>query len=228
MTPELLARYDRPVPRYTSYPTAPHFHAGIGPDDYRSWLAELPIGARVSLYLHVPFCRELCWYCGCHTTVARRHRPVTEYLGLLLAELELVGAALGDRRPVSHIHFGGGTPTMLAPADLLALGERLRERFAILNEAEFAVEIDPRHLTGETVAGIGAKRASLGVQDVNQEVQEAVNRRQPFALVECRSIIERLMCDLTIDLGGEEAGSPPSWRRSRHSPPTTWSAWRAA
>jgi oxygen-independent coproporphyrinogen-3 oxidase len=112
---------------------------------------------------------------------------VAEYLGLLLAELELVGAALGDRRPVSHIHFGGGTPTMLAPADLLALGERLRERFAILDEAEFAVEIDPRHLTGETVAalgGIGVKRASLGVQDVNPEVQEAVNRRQPFVLVE--------------------------------------------
>jgi oxygen-independent coproporphyrinogen-3 oxidase len=187
MTPELLARYDRPVPRYTSYPTAPHFHGGIGPDEYRSWLAELPAEARVSLYLHVPFCRELCWYCGCHTTVARRYRPVAEYLNLLLAELELVGPALGDRRPVSHIHFGGGTPTMLAPADLLALGERLRQRFAILDDAEFAVEIDPRRLTGETVAAlaqIGVKRASLGFQDVNPEVQEAVNRRQPFALVE--------------------------------------------
>jgi oxygen-independent coproporphyrinogen-3 oxidase len=187
MTPELLAKYDRPVPRYTSYPTAPHFHAGIGPDDYRGWLAELPAGARLSLYLHVPFCQELCWYCGCHTTVARRYRPVAEYLGLLLAELELVGAALGERRPVSHIHFGGGTPTMLAPADLLALGKRLRQRFAVPDEAEFAVEIDPRRLTRATVAalaGIGVKRASLGVQDVNGEVQEAVNRRQPFALVE--------------------------------------------
>ena len=160
---------------------------GSGRIDYRSRLAELPAGARLSLYLHVPFCQELCWYCGCHTTVARRYRPVAEYLGLLLAELELVGAALGERRPVSHIHFGGGTPTMLAPADLLALGERLRQRFAILDEAEFAVEIDPRRLTRATVAalaGIGVKRASLGVQDVNGEVQEAVNRRQPFALVE--------------------------------------------
>ena len=187
MSPELLAKYDRPVPRYTSYPTAPHFHAEIGRHDYRDWLAELPPGARLSLYLHVPFCHELCWYCGCHTTVARRYQPVAKYRDLLLRELDLVGAALGCRRPVGHIHFGGGTPTMLAPDDLCLLGERLRARFQLLGAAEFAVEIDPRRLTRETVdalAAIGVNRASLGVQDVNPEVQLAINRWQPFAVVE--------------------------------------------
>jgi oxygen-independent coproporphyrinogen-3 oxidase len=187
MNAELLAKYDRPVPRYTSYPTAPHFHGGIGPDEYRDWLAELPPDARLSLYLHVPFCQELCWYCGCHTTVARRYQPVAEYQDLLQRELDLVGTALGGRRPVGHIHFGGGTPTMLAPEDLRALGERLRERFDIRDDAEYAVEIDPRRLTLETVAAlatIGVNRASLGVQDVNPEVQQAINRVQPFTVVE--------------------------------------------
>jgi len=187
MKPELLAKYDRPVPRYTSYPTAPHFHGGIGPDDYRHWLAELPFEARLSLYLHVPFCQELCWYCGCHTTVARHCRPVAEYQELVLRELDLVGTALGGRRPVGHIHFGGGTPTMLLPHDLRRLDERLRARFEIPDDAEFAVEIDPRRLTPETVAtlaAIGVNRASLGVQDVNPEVQRAINRWQPFTVVE--------------------------------------------
>jgi oxygen-independent coproporphyrinogen III oxidase len=187
MDAELLAKYDRPVPRYTSYPTAPHFHAGIGPDDYRGWLAELPTAAKLSLYLHVPFCQELCWYCGCHTTVARRYQPVAEYRALLVRELDFAAAALGGRRRVGHIHFGGGTPTMLAPDDLRALGERLRARFEVLDDGEFAVEIDPRRLTRETVAAlaaVGVNRASLGVQDVNPEVQQAINRWQPFTVVE--------------------------------------------
>jgi oxygen-independent coproporphyrinogen-3 oxidase len=187
MNPELLAKYDRPVPRYTSYPTAPHFHDGIGRHDYREWLAELPSDVRLSLYLHVPFCHELCWYCGCHTTVARRYHPVAEYRDLLLREIDLVGATIGGRRPVRHIHFGGGTPTMLAPDDLRLLGGRLRARFDLEDAAEFAVEIDPRRLTRETVdalAATGVNRASLGVQDVNPEVQLAINRWQPFTVVE--------------------------------------------
>ena len=187
MDPELLAKYDRPVPRYTSYPTAPHFHAGIGPAACRDWLAEVPAGLPVSIYLHVPFCQELCWYCGCHTTVARRYRPIAEYLELLLRELELVADALGGRRPVAHVHLGGGTPTMLAPDDLRRLGERLRERFAITADAEVAVEIEPRPLAPDTVgalAAIGVTRASLGLQDVNPEVQRAINRWQPFEVTE--------------------------------------------
>jgi oxygen-independent coproporphyrinogen-3 oxidase len=141
----------------------------------------------LSLYLHVPFCHELCWYCGCHTTVARRYHPVAEYRDLLLREIDLVGATIGGRRPVRHIHFGGGTPTMLAPDDLRLLGGRLRARLDLEDAAEFAVEIDPRRLTRETVdalAATGVNRASLGVQDVNPEVQLAINRWQPFTVVE--------------------------------------------
>jgi oxygen-independent coproporphyrinogen-3 oxidase len=187
MDPELLAKYDRPVPRYTSYPTAPHFHGGVGARHYQRWLADLPREARLSLYLHVPFCHELCWYCGCHTTVARRYQPIAEYRDLLLRELDLVGATLGGRRWVGHIHFGGGTPTMLAADDLRTLGDRLHRRFEVLADAEVAVEIDPRRLeraTIEALAAIGVNRASLGVQDVNPAVQRAINRWQPFAVVE--------------------------------------------
>jgi oxygen-independent coproporphyrinogen-3 oxidase len=205
MDPELLARYDRPVPRYTSYPTAPHFHAGIGPAAYRAWLAELPAGPPASLYLHVPFCHELCWYCGCHTSVARRYRPIAEYLELLLRELDLIADALGGRRPVAHVHLGGGTPTMLSADDLRRLDERLRERFTIAPDAEVAVEIDPRRLAPATVAAlaaIGVTRASLGLQDVNPEVQRAINRWQPVEAT--RRAVERLRAagirEISLDL----------------------------
>ena len=119
--------------------------------------------------------------------MAHRYQPVAEYLDLVLRELDLVGAALGRRRPVGHVHFGGGTPTMLADDDLQALGQRLHERFDLVSGAEFAVEIDPRRLTRDTatvLAAIGVNRASLGVQDLDPEVQRAINRIQPLAVVE--------------------------------------------
>lgn len=209
MTPDVLARYDQPVPRYTSYPTAPHFHAGVGAATYRRWLAELPADATLSLYVHIPFCHTLCWYCGCHTTVARRYGPVEDYLDALLGEIDLVAAALGDRRTVGHLHFGGGTPTVLAPEDLRTLAQALSERFDLASDAEFAVEIDPRRLRLETVAAlgeIGVNRASLGVQDINPEVQRAVNRWQPFAVTDrvvgwLRAAgIERINLDLMYGL----------------------------
>ena len=182
MNQELLAKYGRPVPRYTSYPTAPHFHAGIDAATYRRWLGELPPDAPLSLYLHIPFCHSLCWYCGCHTTVVRRHQPVTEYLDLLRREIELVGDATHARR-VSHMHLGGGTPTMLRPKELLRLHETLRDAFDFDADADCAIEIDPRGLeraTVESLAAIGINRASIGVQDVTPEVQRAVNRWQPI------------------------------------------------
>ena len=209
MRPDLLAKYDRPVPRYTSYPTAPHFHGGIGPAEYRAWLGALPPEMRLSLYLHVPFCQSLCWYCGCHTTVARRYDSIAGYLDVLLREIELVAEALGAAHPVSHVHLGGGTPTMLAPHDLERLGRTLRAYFALLEEAEVAVEIDPRALTlavVDALAGLGVNRVSLGVQDVNPKVQRAVNRRQPTEVVERtvmwlrRAGIRRLNVDLMYGL----------------------------
>lgn len=205
MREDLLAGYDRPVPRYTSYPTAPHFHAGIDAGAYRRWLGELAPETTLSLYLHLPFCRSLCWYCGCHTTVTRRHEPVTDYVAHLLAELDLVSEAMGARHAVGHVHFGGGTPTIAAPADLLRLGLRLRRSFDVRPGAELAIEIDPRELSRETVAAlaeIGTTRASLGVQDVNPVVQRAVHRDQPFELTERAATWLRAagIRDLNVDL----------------------------
>ena len=107
-------RHDARVPRYTSYPTAPHFHDGIGEAAYREWLARIEPESPVSLYFHVPFCTRMCWYCGCHTRVARRHDPVAAYADVLAREIELVAASIPIRPVVTHVHWGGGTPTLLS------------------------------------------------------------------------------------------------------------------
>jgi oxygen-independent coproporphyrinogen-3 oxidase len=183
VTPELLARYDARVPRYTSYPTANHFGTQVGPDAYRSWLAALPPRETLSLYLHVPFCTKLCWYCGCHTTIVNDYAAVASYGELLLREIDLVADAIAARHAVSHIHWGGGTPTILRPAEFTAVCERLRARFGISPETQISVEIDPRGFTRETAAMLardGVTRASLGVQDFDPAVQAAVNRIQSF------------------------------------------------
>lgn len=183
MTPDLLAKYDQPVPRYTSYPTAPHFHAGIDAAAYGRWLEALDPALPLSLYFHIPFCDSLCWFCGCNTRVVNRYEPVSTYFELLKREIALVAEKLG-RRTVSHMHFGGGSPTMLSPDDIRRLGDFVWGLFDRTPDAEIAVEIDPRGLQYETVrafAEIGVNRASIGVQDVNRQVQEAVNRIQPLS-----------------------------------------------
>ena len=183
MTADILARYaDRQMPRYTSYPTAPHF-AALGADDYRSWLAEVPSGSGSSLYLHLPFCRSMCWYCGCHTTVTARDEPIARYVEALAGEIDLVAAALPHRIAVKHIHFGGGTPTLMQPRQFIALMEQLRARFDIADDAEIAIEIDPRTLDQamvDALAAGGVNRASLGVQSFDPVVQRAINRVQTF------------------------------------------------
>jgi oxygen-independent coproporphyrinogen-3 oxidase len=184
-TTDLIAKYDRRVPRYTSYPTAPHFSARTDAGVYRSWLAALPDDATVSLYLHVPFCASLCLFCACHTTVARRPEPVAAYAETLLAEIDLAADAIGRRLSVGHVHWGGGTPTSLPPALMQAVMQRLRARFAVRPDAEIAVEIDPRTLSDGALAGlaaIGTTRASLGVQDFDPAVQRAINRYQSLEL----------------------------------------------
>lgn len=179
----LLKRFDQPVPRYTSYPTAPHFHDGIDEAAYRSWLEALPEDRPLSLYAHVPFCDTLCWFCGCNTKITQKYEPVASYLEILLKEIDLVAGVLGTRRSVSHIHWGGGSPTILTPADVKRLGAAFTTNFTLTPDAEFAVEIDPREVGEELVAALaeaGFNRASLGLQDVNRKVQEAINRVQPM------------------------------------------------
>ena len=183
MTPELIARYDQRVPRYTSYPTAPHFRPDITAETYASWLGELAQDKPLSLYLHVPFCAELCLYCGCNTAVTRSYKAVASYVECLEREIGLVAQNLPGRMAVSHIHWGGGTPTILSPDDLRRISWHLDAAFAILPDAEIAVEIDPRTITPEHVkalAASGLNRASLGVQDFDPKVQETIKRVQSF------------------------------------------------
>jgi oxygen-independent coproporphyrinogen III oxidase len=171
------------LPRYTSYPTAPHFSPAIAEPNYVSWLKALPVRQPASLYLHVPFCRSMCWYCGCHTSITKRDDPIVIYTDGLRAEARLVAQTIGERLPISHIHFGGGTPTIMAPETFVDLVGALRSAFSVLPEAEIAVEIDPRTLTepmADALGSCGVNRASLGVQSFDPAVQRAINRLQSF------------------------------------------------
>lgn len=186
MRRELLKYASVEVPRYTSYPTAAQFHAGIGEREYRNWLAQVSEGESVSFYVHVPFCRQLCWYCGCHTTVVHDYSRIARYLVLLNAEIDALAAALPARIRVSRVHFGGGTPTILDMPDFRNLVDRLRSLFPFADGAEIAVESDPRGMTREyarNLAAAGVTRISLGVQDFSPHIQTRINRRQPFAVV---------------------------------------------
>lgn len=189
----IIAKYDRSVPRYTSYPTAPHFHAGIGPDRATEWLGAVELTRAVSLYLHVPFCSEMCWYCGCHTKITQRAEPVARYAQTLTREIDLVADRLPGRARVAAIHFGGGTPNQLEPRDLTMIMDRIAGRFDLTSDAEIAVEADPRSLSDAWIAAAaacGVNRVSLGVQDLDPEVQRAIGRVQPTARVALA--IERL------------------------------------
>jgi len=181
---DLIQKYDTRVPRYTSYPTAPHFSPEVDGTQYARWLAALPADAPVSLYLHVPFCAQLCWYCGCHTTAVTRREPMDSYADTLLAEIDLVAEAIGRRLPVTHVHWGGGTPHALPPERMVQIMQRLRSAFALTADADVAVEMDPRTADEAAIAALaemGVTRASLGVQDFDPAVQQAVNRIQSFA-----------------------------------------------
>jgi oxygen-independent coproporphyrinogen-3 oxidase len=186
--PSAFEKYaDLNVPRYTSYPTAPHFSRHFPAGTYREWLTRLDPAEPVSLYLHVPFCKQMCWYCGCNMKLAARYSPVAIYVQHLLAEIELIAAALPGRIAVAHLHFGGGTPTVLEPEDLAAIMARLATRFELLPDAEIAIESDPRTLTDAMISQIGQlgfNRASFGVQEFDPQVQTAINRIQPPEMVE--------------------------------------------
>jgi oxygen-independent coproporphyrinogen III oxidase len=183
--PNALALAEQTVPRYTSYPTAPHFSAAVGAETYAAWLAALPAAATLSLYLHVPYCVELCLYCGCHTKMVRRREPLEAYAERLGGEIALLARQLGGRR-VRQIHWGGGTPSILGPAILKDLATRLGDSFDLTQIGEHAIELDPRRIDralAQALAEIGVNRVSLGVQDFTPRVQEAIGRVQPFETV---------------------------------------------
>ncbi|MEO1018789.1 MAG: oxygen-independent coproporphyrinogen III oxidase [Pseudomonadota bacterium] len=184
---DILAKYaTRAVPRYTSYPTVPHFSADFPGATYHSWLEQLDPTEPISLYLHVPFCRKMCWYCGCNMKLAARYEPIADYVETLIREIDLVADAMPGVMPVSHLHWGGGTPTVLSEDDFTRVMDHLHQRFAINEDAELAIESDPRTLGIEMIKRIGElgfTRASFGVQEFDPQVQSAINRIQPPELV---------------------------------------------
>lgn len=183
----LLARYDGQAPRYTSYPTALQFTDAVDEATYRGWLGALPENEAISLYVHIPFCARLCWYCGCNTRAVKQGALISDYVTHLEAELAQLEAVLPGRMKVGSLHLGGGTPNMLAVDDLTQLFGSLRHVFRFNPGIEIAAELDPLVLTRDWVQAAafhGLTRASLGVQDLSPAVQAAVNRREPFEVVE--------------------------------------------
>ena len=183
MRPDLIEKYDLRVPRYTSYPTAPHFAPTVGADTYARWLGALEVDTPLSLYLHIPYCAEMCWFCGCHTKATHKYAPVGDYLAALWEEMRLVAAALPGRMRVDHVHFGGGSPTLLTAEDFTHTLAELRLLFDVTAEADIAVELDPRTAKQayiEAMATAGVTRASIGVQDFDERVQRVINRIQPY------------------------------------------------
>jgi oxygen-independent coproporphyrinogen III oxidase len=192
---ELLQRYDRPGPRYTSYPTAPVWKDTFGPSDYAERLAAA--GARadapLSLYMHLPYCQSMCWYCACSVVITQDEQKGRDYVDDVLAEADLVARHLGEtRREVVQHHWGGGTPTFLPPDECRRLYEGLRARFPTAGGAEVSIEVDPRVTTRahlEALSAVGFNRISMGVQDFDPTVQEAIHRVQSFETT--RALVEQ-------------------------------------
>ena len=178
----LLLKHDRPVPRYTSYPTAAAFHDGVGAEQLRAQLAQ-PSEAPLSLYVHVPFCRHACWYCGCNrVTTQLGSKAVGPYLAALALELELVAAAMAKRRRLAQLHWGGGTPNYLSASETQTLWELIGRHFDLAEDLEASIELNPEFLDRDQVLGLrrlGFNRVSFGIQDADPEVQRAVNRVVP-------------------------------------------------
>lgn len=188
MDPVLLKYATRDVPRYTSYPSAAQFEDFSENRVWRGWLADLRPDADLSVYVHIPFCEKLCWYCGCHTSVPNGYQRASDYVDTLLREIDQTSPLVGtDHGKVSHLHFGGGTPTFLHGDDIGRIVSRIDEQFGLAENGEVAIEIDPRTFSraqGAALAGMGFNRASFGVQDFNLAVQQKINRVQPYELVE--------------------------------------------
>ena len=183
---DFLSKYNRPGPRYTSYPTAPVWQENFGPDDLESVFADADAaGMPVSLYMHIPFCESLCLFCACNVVIEKNKEIALPYLNTLEREIEHVSRFVSRRRPVIQFHWGGGTPTYLSPAQMEDLFGYTRERYSFAPEAEIGIEVDPRvttlaHL--ETARRLGFNRLSMGIQDFHAEVQATVRRIQPFEM----------------------------------------------
>jgi len=204
----LIRKYDVAGPRYTSYPTAVQFRDDFGPSDYEQYLRERPptIGP-MSLYVHIPYCRNICYYCACNKIVTRDAEVAERYLVAVEKEVELLSRYFDRRRRVTQLHWGGGTPTFLSNAELTRLMHVLASHFSLIDapEREYSIEIDPRSVDADTIAllkGLGFNRISMGIQDFNEDVQRAINRIQPFGTVErlVHAVREHRFKSMSFDL----------------------------
>ena len=207
LTPSLLERYDRPGPRYTSYPTAPLFNEAFDEETYheRLRLASERADEPLSMYVHLPFCHERCTFCGCNVVISPHRGPEEDYLDTLERELDLLALALGPRRSLNQLHWGGGTPTFLSPEQCERLFDAITTRFPLTDGAEVAIEVDPCVTTMDhlsTLARLGFNRISMGLQDTNPEVQRAVKRIQPLELTKEQVVEARRLgfTSVNIDL----------------------------
>lgn len=197
------------APRYTSYPSAHHFSAQVDAATHHRWLADIADDTTISAYVHIPFCRELCWFCGCHTKMTKRYEPIAKYVRVLLKEIELLGKAADGKGRLVNIHFGGGSPSLLAPNDWLSILYALASAFQFSPPGALAIELDPRTTTQENIATygkLGCNRASIGIQDFNSKVQQAIHRLQPYDMVRKvvndlrQAGIRHINCDLIYGL----------------------------
>lgn len=200
-----LGLFDARVPRYTSYPTAPHFRNTVSPSLFAGWIEAIPAGAAISLYLHVPFCRRLCWFCACRTQGTSSDAPVLAYVETLKAEIALLKRHLAPGVRLSRLHWGGGTPTLLGPDMIRDLAATVFDAVPLAEGAEFSVEIDPDEVDGarlDALAASGMNRASIGVQDFDPEIQRTIGRIQPYELTRqvAEMIRERGVKSLNADI----------------------------
>ena len=200
-----LGLFDAKVPRYTSYPTAPHFSSDVGPRAFTDWVEALQDGSEISLYLHIPFCRRLCWFCACRTQGTATAAPVAAYVETLKAELRLLRAHLPQGVRLSRLHWGGGTPTLLTPDMMTDLIAAIRDTVSFKEGAEFSVEIDPNEIDAarlDALAAGGLTRASIGVQDFDAHIQETIGRVQGYEITRkaVDMIRERGVTSLNADI----------------------------
>ncbi|WP_417249668.1 oxygen-independent coproporphyrinogen III oxidase [Celeribacter sp.] len=178
-----LGLFDARVPRYTSYPTAPHFNTDVNSDHVAQWLGALDPAQPVSLYVHVPFCRRLCWFCACRTQGTSTTGPVAAYVETLIAELDLIKSFIPERLTIGHLHWGGGTPTLLEAEMIAKLAGKIADVAPFAEDYEFSVEIDPNEIDDsrlDALAAAGMNRASIGVQDFDPTIQETIGRIQSY------------------------------------------------
>lgn len=180
-----ILKYNQATPRYTSYPTAPYFKGITDSSNHDKWLNNINNNDSLSLYIHIPFCPQLCWYCGCTTKITQRYAPVEDYLHLVLREIDILADKITHNPHVTHLHFGGGSPGILRACDFERLIEKVKQRFTMSSSAEIAIELDPREIKPHKIqcyARNGVNRVSLGTQDFNDATLAAINRQQSFEL----------------------------------------------